>query len=196
MDLVSAAFFEYAFSCLSFYPALKADDIVALKTKFGFSPEQKFHVPQETYDAYAKVAKRGAAAEASWNELLASYGKKYPTEHAELTRRIAGKLPEGWEKSLPVYKTSDPAQASRKLSEIVLTALTPVIPDLVGGSADLTGSNLTKVFPAASSTPVANIASRLKTLSISSPLARAWAHIRARTSDMVSWFSVRSCIFC
>ncbi|KAJ7905291.1 transketolase [Mycena olivaceomarginata] len=124
---------------------LKADDIVALKTKFGFSPEQKFHVPQETYDAYAKVAKRGAAAEASWNELLASYGKKYPTEHAELTRRIAGKLPEGWEKSLPVYKTSDPAQASRKLSEIVLTALTPVIPDLVGGSADLTGSNLTKV---------------------------------------------------
>ncbi|KAJ7343682.1 transketolase [Mycena albidolilacea] len=124
---------------------LKADDIVALKTKFGFSPEQKFHVPQETYDAYAKVAKRGAAAEASWNELLASYGKKYPTEHAELTRRIAGKLPEHWEKSLPVYKTSDPAQASRKLSEIVLTALTPVIPDLVGGSADLTGSNLTKV---------------------------------------------------
>ncbi|KAJ7940848.1 transketolase [Mycena leptocephala] len=124
---------------------LKADDIVALKTKFGFSPDEKFHVPQETYDAYAEVAKRGAASEANWNALLASYGKKYPAEHTELTRRIAGKLPEGWEKSLPVYKTSDAAQASRKLSEIVLTALAPVIPDLMGGSADLTGSNLTKV---------------------------------------------------
>ncbi|KAJ7046571.1 transketolase [Mycena alexandri] len=124
---------------------LKADDIAALKTKFGFSPDEKFHVPKETYDAYAEVAKRGAALEASWNDLLTSYGKKYPTEHAELTRRISGKLPEGWEKSLPVYKTSDAAQASRKLSEIVLTALSPVIPDLMGGSADLTGSNLTKV---------------------------------------------------
>ncbi|KAF7359558.1 Transketolase [Mycena sanguinolenta] len=132
-------------SWISHHAALKADDIVALKNKFGFSPEEKFHVPQETYDAYAAVAKRGAAAEASWNTLLASYGKKYPAEHAELTRRIAGKLPAGWEQSLPVYKTSDAAQASRKLSEIVLTALAPVIPDLMGGSADLTGSNLTKV---------------------------------------------------
>jgi len=77
--------------------------------------------------------------------LLASYGKKYPNEHAELTRRISGKLPEGWEKTLPVYKPTDAAQASRKLSEIVLTAILPGLPDLIGGSADLTGSNLTKV---------------------------------------------------
>ena len=77
--------------------------------------------------------------------MLASYGKKYPNEHAELTRRISGKLPEGWEKTLPVYKPTDAAQASRKLSEIVLTAIIPGLPDLIGGSADLTGSNLTKV---------------------------------------------------
>ncbi|KAJ6623427.1 transketolase [Mycena sp. CBHHK59/15] len=124
---------------------LKADDIVALKIKFGFSPEEKFHVPKETYNAYAEVAARGAALEAGWNTLLAAYGEKYPSEHADLTRRIAGKLPEGWEKSLPVYETTDAAQASRKLSEIVLTALSPVLPDLLGGSADLTSSNLTKV---------------------------------------------------
>jgi len=83
--------------------------------------------------------------EAEWNSLLESYGKKYPNEHAELTRRISGKLPQGWEKSLPIYKVSDAAQASRKLSEILLTAITPVLPELLGGSADLTGSNLTKV---------------------------------------------------
>lgn len=102
-------------------------------------------MPKETYDAYAEVAKRGAALEAQWNALFAAYAKQYPTEHAELTRRIAGELPEGWEKTLPVYKPSDAAQASRKLSEIVLTSIIPGLPELVGGSADLTGSNLTKV---------------------------------------------------
>ncbi|KAL0947164.1 hypothetical protein HGRIS_013291 [Hohenbuehelia grisea] len=124
---------------------LKADDIQALKTKFGFPADEKFHVPKETYDAYAEIGKRGAALEAKWNDLLAAYKDKYPKEHAELTRRISGQLPEGWEKTLPVYKPADAAQASRKLSEIVLTAVTPALPELVGGSADLTGSNLTKV---------------------------------------------------
>lgn len=124
---------------------LKADDIVSLKTKFGFPSDQTFHVPQETYFAYEEIAKRGAALQQKWNSALASYGQQYPKEYAELTRRISGKLPEGWEKNLPVYKPTDAAQASRKLSEIVLTAITPSFPDLLGGSADLTGSNLTKV---------------------------------------------------
>lgn len=126
-------------------PALKADDIQALKTKFGFPADQAFHIPQATYDVYGATAQRGAVLEAQWNSLLASYGQRYPNEHAELTRRIAGKLPEGWEKTLPVYTPADAAQASRKLSEIALTAISPVLPDLMGGSADLTGSNLTRV---------------------------------------------------
>jgi transketolase len=124
---------------------LKPDDIEALKTRFGLAPDQKFQVPQATYDFYAEFGKRGAALEAEWNTLLANYGQKYPEEHAVLTRRISGQLPLGWEHKLPVYKTTDAAQASRKLSEIVLTSITPVLPDLIGGSADLTGSNLTKV---------------------------------------------------
>ncbi|KAK0228328.1 transketolase [Armillaria fumosa] len=124
---------------------LKADDIVSLKTKFGFPSDQTFHVPQETYFAYEEIAKRGATLQQKWNSALASYGQQYPKEYAELTRRISGKLPEGWEKNLPVYTPTDAAQASRKLSEIVLTAITPSLPDLLGGSADLTGSNLTKV---------------------------------------------------
>ncbi len=103
------------------------------------------YVPQETYDTYAEFGKRGAALETEWNARLAAYGEKYPTQYAELVRRIEGKLPEGWEKALPVYKPTDPAVASRKLSEIVLTAITSVLPELLGGSADLTGSNLTKV---------------------------------------------------
>lgn len=123
---------------------LKADDIAALKTKLGFDPSVSFHVPNEVYATWAVIGDRGSKLEAQWNSLLSSYAKAYPNEHAELTRRISGRLPDNWEKSLPVYKATDPAQASRKLSEIVLTAITPALPDLLGGSADLTGSNLTK----------------------------------------------------
>ncbi|CAA7267654.1 unnamed protein product [Cyclocybe aegerita] len=124
---------------------LKADDVQALKAKFNFAPDQTFQVPKATYEYYGEFGKRGAALESEWIALLEAYGKKYPKEHAELTRRIAGELPENWEKALPVYKPTDAAQASRKLSEIVLTAITPSLPELLGGSADLTGSNLTKV---------------------------------------------------
>ncbi|KAH9934907.1 transketolase [Fomitopsis serialis] len=98
------------------------------ETKFGLPADKTFYVPEDTYKVYA--AKK-------WDALFASYGQKYPKEHAELSRRIAGKLTEGWEKSLPIYKPSDAAQASRKLSEIVLTAITPILPELIGGSADL-----------------------------------------------------------
>jgi transketolase len=123
---------------------LKKDDISQLKTKFGFNPEESFVVPQEVYDLYAKHAAEGAAAEKEWDDLFAKYGEKYPNEHADLVRRQTGKLPEGWEKSLPVYSPADPAIASRKLSETVLSKVESVIPELLGGSADLTGSNLTR----------------------------------------------------
>ncbi|KAG8931072.1 Transketolase [Tulasnella sp. 417] len=124
---------------------LKADDIVNIKKKFGFDPEQKFHVPDEVYARYNAIGVRGAEAEAKWDALLAQYAQKYPEEHAELTRRIRGDLPEGWEKKLPVYKPGEKNAASRKYSEIVLQAISSSVPELVGGSADLTGSNLTRV---------------------------------------------------
>ncbi|KXJ91074.1 transketolase [Microdochium bolleyi] len=123
---------------------LKADDIKQLKEKFGFNPEESFVVPQEVYDLYHKHAAEGAAAEEEWNKLLAKYAEKYPKEHADLQRRLKGDLPEGWEKSLPTYTPADPAVASRKLSETVLSKIEAVIPELIGGSADLTGSNLTR----------------------------------------------------
>lgn len=123
---------------------LKADDIKQLKEKWGFNPEQSFAVPQEVYDLTGKVSAAGAAAEQEWNKLFASYGEKHKAEYEDLSRRLTGKLPEGWEKSLPVYTPADSAVASRKLSEIVLQKIHSVIPELVGGSADLTGSNLTR----------------------------------------------------
>jgi len=123
---------------------LKKDDIEQLKKKFGFNPSESFVVPQETTDHYKELAAKGDKLEQEWNTLFKSYQEKYPKEASELTRRIEGRLPEGWEKALPTYTTSDAAVGSRKLSESTLNALAEVLPELIGGSADLTGSNLTR----------------------------------------------------
>ncbi|PGH13966.1 transketolase [Polytolypa hystricis UAMH7299] len=123
---------------------LKADDAQSVKKAFGFDPEQSFAVPQQVYDLCNKRAAEGAAKEQEWNALFEKYASEYPAEHADLARRISGKLPEGWEKNLPRYSPSDPAVASRKLSETVLEKIYEAVPELLSGSADLTGSNNTR----------------------------------------------------
>jgi transketolase len=124
--------------------ALKKDDIKQLKEKFGFDSSKTFVVPQEVYDLYGKHSSEGAAAEQEWNSLFEKYGKDYPAEQKDLKRRLAKELPEGWQNHLPVYKASDPAIASRKLSETVLEKIHEILPELLSGSADLTGSNNTR----------------------------------------------------
>ncbi|KAF8270348.1 transketolase [Lactarius quietus] len=101
---------------------LKAEDIAAIKTK----------VPKEVYDCWSEIGKRGVVLEKQWHSLLDSYAKTYPNEHAELTRRISGKLPDGWEKTLPVYKSTDPAQASRKLNLTRVKGVTDFQPENTG----------------------------------------------------------------
>ncbi|KAI9035383.1 transketolase tktA [Aspergillus affinis] len=123
---------------------LKADDCEGVKQLFGFDPKQSFVVPQQVYDLYHKRAAEGAAKDQEWSQLFQKYTSEHKAEGADLTRRLSGKLPEGWEKSLPVYKGSDAAVASRKLSEAVLEKIHDVIPELLSGSADLTGSNNTR----------------------------------------------------
>jgi transketolase len=123
---------------------LKADDIKQVKEKFGFDPEKTFVVPQEVTEQYHKHAAEGAAAEQEWNKLFEKYGKEHKDLHTELSRRMAGKLPEGWQEKLPTYKPTDSAIASRKLSESVLEAIYEAVPELLSGSADLTGSNNTR----------------------------------------------------
>ena len=123
---------------------LKTDDAENVKTKFGFDPKKSFVVPQEVYDMYHKHAAEGAAAEQEWNQMFEKYGKEHKTEHAELRRRLSGLLIEGWQNKLPTYKPGDKAQGSRKYSEAVLEAIHDVVPELMSGSADLTGSNNTR----------------------------------------------------
>ena len=124
--------------------ALKEDDCKAVKTKFGFDPEKSFVVPQEVYDNYHKHAAEGAAAEEKWNQLFKKYGEEFKDLHADFARRLRRDLPEGWQTKLPTYKPTDSAIASRKLSESVLEAIYETVPELLSGSADLTGSNNTR----------------------------------------------------
>lgn len=123
---------------------LKPDDAQGTKQKFGFSPDQTFVVPQQVYDLYRKHSAEGAAKEQEWNQLLAKYGSQYKAEHDDLVRRLSGNLPEGWQRVLPTYNPGDSAAASRKLSESVLENVHAVVPELLSGSADLTGSNNTR----------------------------------------------------
>ncbi|KAJ3468376.1 hypothetical protein MRS44_002441 [Fusarium solani] len=104
---------------------LKADDIKQLKSKWGFNADEAFHVPEE-------------------NSLLAKYADQFPELHADLQRRPTGTLPQGWEAALPSFSPSDPAVATRKLSETVLFKIHVIVPGLIGGSSDLTPSNLTR----------------------------------------------------
>ena len=124
--------------------ALKEDDCKQVKQKFGFSPDESFIVPQKVYDMYHAHASEGAAKEKEWSKMFDEYSKKHGKEADDLKRRLSGKLPEGWETTLPTYKPTDKANASRKYSEALLEAIHEAIPDLVGGSADLTGSNNTR----------------------------------------------------
>lgn len=123
---------------------LKADDVKQLKEKFGFDPSKTFVVPQEVYDYYGSLAKKNQELEQEWNNTIEQYKSKYPEEGAVLARRLAGKLPENWADALPTYTKDDKPLATRKLSEMALTKILPVLPELLGGSADLTGSNLTR----------------------------------------------------
>ena len=96
------------------------------------------------YSYYKEFSDRGDQAEIEWNSMFASYSKLYPDEASELKRRIDGHLPDKWDEFLPAYTPADSAVATRKLSEVVLNKLAPILPELIGGSADLTGSNLTR----------------------------------------------------
>ena len=104
-----------------------------------------FEIPQDAYDQFRQAIDRGASLEAEWNQTLATYRTKYPSEAAEFERMLRGELPEGWDKDLPTYTPEDGGLATRKHSQICLGALGPNLPELIGGSADLTHSNYTDI---------------------------------------------------
>lgn len=124
--------------------ALGESEIKLTRENLGWS-YGPFEVPEDALSHMRKAVERGASLEAEWNDVWTQYKTAYSTEAAEFERMINRKLPEGWDKVLPTYTPEDKALASRKHSENCLNALAPVLPELIGGSADLTHSNLTEL---------------------------------------------------
>lgn len=122
--------------------ALGKDEVQATRTNLGWEyPE--FVVPDDALARFRKAVDRGAQLEEQWNQMWAGYQAKYPEEAALLQRLMSGKLPEGWEKALPVYTPETKADATRNQSGATLNAIAGVLPELIGGSADLAPSNKT-----------------------------------------------------
>lgn len=120
---------------------LGADELRRVKAAFGFDPDSSFVVPESVRALYAAVAARGAEAQAAWQTRLSAHPQR-----AEIERRFSGALPVDLSSVLPRFEASSASSkpvATRKLSEGVLDVLGPLLPELCGGSADLTASNLT-----------------------------------------------------
>lgn len=113
------------------------------KENLGWPKEPRFHIPEEALTFFRQAQTRGAQLEAEWQEQLAAYAVEYPELAAELRRRLSGELPAGWEAALPQFPADAKGMATRASSGKVLNALAEVLPELVGGSADLAPSNNT-----------------------------------------------------
>ncbi|MEH1905450.1 MAG: transketolase [Nostoc sp.] len=124
--------------------ALGGDEIALTRKNLGWEYEP-FVVPQEALNHTRKAVERGAGYEDEWNKTFADYKAKYAQEAADFERYISGKLPDGWDKVLPTYTPEDKGLPTRKHSETCLNKLAAVLPELIGGSADLTHSNLTEI---------------------------------------------------
>lgn len=124
---------------------LGADEIAATRAAIGWS-HAPFEIPQAVYAGWDQRA-TGAQAQAAWQKTFDAYAAKFPTEAAEFTRRMKGALPANFaataQKLLVATNEKAETVASRKASQQAITALVEILPEMLGGSADLTGSNFT-----------------------------------------------------
>jgi transketolase len=125
--------------------ALGKDEVAAARVQLGWN-HPPFEIPAEIYARW-NARDKGARREGEWNALFAKYKSEHADMAAEFARRIAGDLPGDWLAHASAYvrnlQTDGPVVASRKASQMALDAFGPKLPELIGGSADLAGSNLT-----------------------------------------------------
>jgi transketolase len=119
---------------------LGADEVRATKEALDWPHESDFHVPDEAHEAFHETREQGARLEAEWDELFARYQEAQPELAAQFRQWLDGELPAGWEEKLPTFAPDDGPLATRKASGKVLNAVGGEVKQLVGGSADLTGS--------------------------------------------------------
>ena len=121
---------------------LGADEVTLTKESLGWDAEEPFYVPEEAKGQFGKAIERGDEAASQWNERFASYQGAHPELAAEWERRFSSELPAGWEAAIPSFETGDNL-ATREASGKVLNAIATVVPELLGGDADLSSSTKT-----------------------------------------------------
>ena len=119
------------------------EEVRLTKRALGWPEEPPFHVPDEALREFRTARERGRRWEAEWDDRLAAYARAYPEEAGLWQALRAGELPDGWDKAIPVFTSSEGGLATRQASGRVLNGLIQGLPTLVGGSADLAPSTNT-----------------------------------------------------
>lgn len=130
---------------------LGVEEVKLVKEFYGW-PQQDFYVPGEVLEFFRSAIDTGTALEREWNQRFEAYRAEYPELAAELERALAGELPEGWDRDLPVFG-AEKKQATRNASGTVLNAIAKHIPTMIGGDADLAGSTKTLIKGEANTGP-------------------------------------------
>ena len=123
--------------------ALGVEEIKLTKQALGYPSQEPFYVAPEALRYWREAAKRRAKTEDEWKNIYDAYKAANPALEKELQRRLRGDLPDGWEDALPTFTAKDGNVASRAASGVVINALGKIIPELIGGSADLASSTNT-----------------------------------------------------
>ena len=119
------------------------EELNGAKKKLGWPESPRFFVPEDVAEFFKQVASAGEKAEKEWQGKFDKYSREFPTEAGEFTRRQKSELPKDWQKSLPEFPVDPKGLATRVASGNVINAIASALPELVGGSADLTPSNNT-----------------------------------------------------
>jgi transketolase len=122
---------------------LNAEEVKETKKRLGYPSLEPFFIPDEALGRMREAVARGAKLEAEWHARLDAYGKAHPDLAAELERRLAGRLPAGWDKDVPTFEAGGKPVATRSAGGKVLGAIAAHLPEIVGGSADLNPSTNT-----------------------------------------------------
>ncbi len=122
---------------------LGLDEVRLTKEAYGWDPDQQFYIPDEALAQFRMAVDSGHQQETEWKEHLASYAQKFSVEAEQFRQAISGELPENWEEALPIFSSDSGGLATRAASGQTLNAIASVIPNLIGGSADLAPSNNT-----------------------------------------------------
>jgi transketolase len=124
---------------------LGEDEVRLTKEAYGWDPDKQFYVPDEALKHFRACVERGEELVAEWNDRFSAYQDAFPEQAGEFQRLVRRELPPGWDSEVPEFHTSGTMTATRKSSHEVLQWAAAHVPELVGGSADLTPSTLTRI---------------------------------------------------